>query len=50
MDQEDKCMAYGHVPVLTRDYKVLRYEDGKPVYSKRRSKMYRCSRCGARDV
>lgn len=49
MDQEDRCMTYGHAPVLTRDFRRT-YRDGKVVVSKRRVKMYKCSRCGASDV
>lgn len=49
MDDHDKCMAFGHVPVLTRDYR-REYKNGKIITSKHRVRMYICKRCGAQDV
>ncbi len=51
MDQEERCMTYGHTPTLTRDY-ARTYDPitREIVQSKRRKKMYVCDRCGARDI
>lgn len=51
MEDEDKCMSYGHVPKFTRDYSE-EYDAVTHTItrSKRRKKMYICTRCGARDI
>lgn len=50
MDQEDKCMTYGHrSPRISLEY-VMKMVEGQIVQSKRRKRVVVCSACGARDV
>lgn len=49
MDDDDKCSAFGHTPILTREFR-REYKDGQIIVSKRRVKMYVCTRCDAQDV
>ncbi len=50
MDQEDKCMTYGHTGLRHSLEYVMKIFEGQIVRSKRRKKVLICTACGARDV